>query len=32
MDWMLIAASTAFFALCALCAYAVNAPSEPASK
>lgn len=32
MDWMLIAASTAFFALCALCAYAVNAQSEPAPK
>jgi hypothetical protein len=32
MDWMLIASSTLFFALCALCAYVVNAPSEPAAK
>jgi hypothetical protein len=32
MDWMLIASSSLFFALCALCAYAVNTPPKPAVK
>lgn len=32
MDWMLVASSAAFFALCALCAVAVNRPSEPQPK
>jgi hypothetical protein len=32
MDWMLIASSAVFFALCGLCAYAVNRPYPASSK
>jgi hypothetical protein len=32
MDWMLIGSSAVFFALCAICAYIVNYPTESASK
>jgi hypothetical protein len=32
MDWMLIVSSVAFFALCGLCAVAVNRPSEQGSR
>jgi hypothetical protein len=32
MDWMLIVSSAVFFALCAVCAFVVNSPSQTATK
>jgi len=32
MDWLLLASSTAFFALCGLCAIVVNRPASGPSK